>query len=149
MTPRQRDAMLFIQRYVAENGRSPTYAEILTGIHTRSKGCIHRIIQCLTEQGYLSSEKGKERSIKILHPIIEGHFFIFDDETKSLKPIIREVYTPPKLPKEPPKKSGWTNYAPSKKSILRGARKGAEAKRARRALVTLASVSLLKTAGAR
>lgn len=89
MTVVQRRTLLAIQRHFAEHGRAPTYAEIQSAIGSHSRAHVFAILHCLIEQGHLSITKGLARSIRIIRPIIEGEFFVFDPLTKELAPFVR------------------------------------------------------------
>lgn len=65
MTPRQHDLMDFIDRYVAENGASPSFQEMQEALGLGSKSGVHRILERLTERNLINRLPGKSRSIVI------------------------------------------------------------------------------------
>jgi SOS-response transcriptional repressor LexA len=65
MTPRQRDALDFIQTYFASNRCMPTLAEISEGIGQSSRSGAHRLVQGLINRGDLLKTKGSWRSIAL------------------------------------------------------------------------------------
>jgi repressor LexA len=54
LTSRQRDALIFIEDYQREQGRSPTYPEIADGLSISSKSGVHRLVTGLEERGFLA-----------------------------------------------------------------------------------------------
>lgn len=93
MTSRQRQCLLFIQKYIAEHGVPPTYDLIRTSLGIESRGAVFRYLHCLVERGHISVTKGLSRSIKVVTPIVEGEFFVFDDQAKTLIPFVRASLT--------------------------------------------------------
>lgn len=63
MTPRQLQLMVFVQRYVAEHGYSPTCREIAAGIGIRAASHVHYLILALEERGLVRHLPGRSRSI--------------------------------------------------------------------------------------
>lgn len=87
MTQRQRQAMLFIQRFIAERGYGPSGREIGEAVGTKSSGRVRALILALRERGYISFIPNRHRSITVLRPIsplYEVH--VFNDATKELEP---------------------------------------------------------------
>lgn len=63
LTPRQRDAMLFIQSAYEATGVGPSYDEIKNGLGLASKSSINRLVVSLEQRGYLGRVSGAGRSI--------------------------------------------------------------------------------------
>lgn len=56
MTPRQRDVLDFMARYIADRGFSPSYEEISHALGLVSRGNAHKIVEGLIQRGYLKRE---------------------------------------------------------------------------------------------
>lgn len=56
MTPRQREALDFIARYIADRGYSPSYQEVADAIGLASKSGVCRIVRSLVQRGHLKQE---------------------------------------------------------------------------------------------
>lgn len=66
-TPQQRAALEFIKGYIAQNGVSPTFAEISDALTLNSKSGVHRLLQGLSERGAVSYLPHRHRSIRVLN----------------------------------------------------------------------------------
>lgn len=64
-TRRQRDALVFIQGYIAENDYSPSFEEIMSAIGLRSKSGVHRIVYALHDRGLIQYAPGRKRGIAL------------------------------------------------------------------------------------
>lgn len=56
MTPRQRDVLDFMARYIADRGFSPSYEEISHALGLASRSGAHRMVNGLIQRGYLKRE---------------------------------------------------------------------------------------------
>jgi SOS-response transcriptional repressor LexA len=65
LTSRQREALEFIQEFIANKGYSPSLTEIGNGIDLASKSTTHGIITRLQEKGYITQEAKSPRSIRV------------------------------------------------------------------------------------
>ena len=65
MTRLEEKILAFISRYMAEQGVSPTLAEIGEAVSVRSRGTVHRYLTSLISQGYLSKRGRSWRSISL------------------------------------------------------------------------------------
>ncbi|MCK5394901.1 MAG: transcriptional repressor LexA [Gammaproteobacteria bacterium] len=68
LTDKQRLTLDFIERYIATHTVSPKLQEIAEGIGIRSRGVAHRYIQALTDTGFIETDSGKHRGIRLLKP---------------------------------------------------------------------------------
>ena len=59
-----------IEWFIENNGYSPTYRELAVLLHTSSGTMLERVL-LLEKKGYLSSENGKARSIKVIKGVID------------------------------------------------------------------------------
>lgn len=71
MTPRQRDALAFIERYQAENpGLSPSFEDIRVGLDLASRSQVSKVLNSLEERGLLRRIRGRARALEILKPAL-------------------------------------------------------------------------------
>lgn len=68
LTDKQQQALDFIQRYISTHTVPPKLQEIAEGIGIRSRGVAHRYVQALSNAGYIDTDNGKHRSIRLLKP---------------------------------------------------------------------------------
>lgn len=66
MNTTQKQVLTFTQRFIDENGYSPSYREIIAGTSITSLSVVKLNLEKLEEQGYLSLNPKKSRSI-VLH----------------------------------------------------------------------------------
>lgn len=67
MTPRQKRVYDFIKWYQMETGGvCPSYREIAAGVELKSIGHVSKVLQALSERGYIRVLKNRARSIEIL-----------------------------------------------------------------------------------
>ncbi|MBQ7030819.1 MAG: transcriptional regulator [Bacilli bacterium] len=69
LTKRQKIILEAIDYFIQENGYSPTYNEIANLIGANNISSIFGICLKLEIKGYISTEKGKSRTIRILKTI--------------------------------------------------------------------------------
>ena len=65
MTRKQAELRTYIEKYINDNGYSPSYAEMMVGIGLKSKSGIHRLVEGLVKQGKIKRVKFIHRSIEI------------------------------------------------------------------------------------
>lgn len=63
MTPREKDVYDFIVAYRAQNGRSPTFQEIGTGVGLKSVSTVHKYVSSLVQKGILEHAQGTMRAL--------------------------------------------------------------------------------------
>lgn len=67
LTARQHELLVFIEKFIAEHGHSPSYTEMGIAIgKVRSR--VHSLVNRLIDRGHLRNGKGKYRSIEIVNP---------------------------------------------------------------------------------
>lgn len=66
ITKKQKEILEFITSYINKNDYSPTYEEIASHFKLKSVATIHEHIENLREQGYLTTQENKARSIDII-----------------------------------------------------------------------------------
>jgi len=68
LTPRQADALKFVERYILEEGRPPSFQEVTEGIGLTSRGSVLRILRILDRKGYIKLPRGQRRAMEIVKP---------------------------------------------------------------------------------
>jgi len=66
VTPKQRNLLVFIIRYMADRGHAPSFAEMVKAMGLHSKAGIHRMLGALEERGYIARRANRARAIEIL-----------------------------------------------------------------------------------
>lgn len=92
MTPKQRDLLLYIQRYIDANQCAPSYEEMQAAQHLASKSGIHRLISALEAFGYLRKIPSRARSLELLKRINDPEApLISDDGRAAFKELVKSV----------------------------------------------------------
>ena len=78
LTRKQRDALAFIRDYIAANGTSPNYAEIMSGLGLATKSCVSRLVIALEERGAITRVFNRARSIALREPASDDYKAGFD-----------------------------------------------------------------------
>lgn len=65
LTKKQRDLLVFINKYTQETGLSPSFEEMKAGLDLKSKSGIHRLINALVERGFLERLPNKARALEV------------------------------------------------------------------------------------
>jgi len=68
LTDKQQHVLDFIQRYIATHTVPPKLQEIAEGIGIRSRGVAHRYVQALAKAGFVETDSGRHRGIRLLRP---------------------------------------------------------------------------------
>ena len=68
MTPRERDAHDVIRNFIEGRGYSPSRAEICKALGITSRAHVQRLIKNLRDQGLLTYEPRRSRSIRLIDP---------------------------------------------------------------------------------
>lgn len=91
LTHRQKVVLDYIRDY-AEQGHSPSYGEIASGVHI-SRGHAHEMVKKLVERGHLTrGGEGSHRSLRVVIPrkpvvtYTNAVYFKWDEESQGLKP---------------------------------------------------------------
>jgi len=69
LTAKQRALADFIESHRREHGSAPTYQEIAAHFHFRSVNAVTSHIRLLRQKGYLASDSGKARSLRVISPL--------------------------------------------------------------------------------
>src|SRR5580700_10974128 len=68
ITRRQRQVYDFISEFVQENGYSPSFEEIASGMELSSLATVHKHISNLEKKGLLTRDYNRSRSIDLVPP---------------------------------------------------------------------------------
>ena len=68
LTDKQRLTLNFIERYIATHTVAPKLQEIAEGIGINSRGVAHRYVQALIDAGFVETDSGRHRGIRLLKP---------------------------------------------------------------------------------
>lgn len=66
LTRKQHELVLYLHRYLAEHGVSPSFEEMKEALGLRSKSGIHRLITGLEERGFIKRLQHRARAIEVL-----------------------------------------------------------------------------------
>jgi repressor LexA len=66
LTDAHRKTLSFIKTYIKTHGYAPKLYEIANGIGISSRGVVHRYVQSLIEAGYIKTEAGQHRGIRLI-----------------------------------------------------------------------------------
>ena len=68
ITRRQHQVYDFISRFMTEQGYSPSYEEIASGLKLHSLATVHKHVSNLEKKGLLTRDYNRSRSIDLLPP---------------------------------------------------------------------------------
>jgi repressor LexA len=71
LTPRQKEVLDFLYRFVEENGYSPSYEEIAGGLQLASLATVHKHISALEAKQYLRRSFNQSRSLELTAKYME------------------------------------------------------------------------------
>jgi repressor LexA len=66
-TKKQRELLTFIETFIAENGYSPSYREIMTGCNYTSVATVSLHVNNLIKRGHLVKREHNARSLEVVH----------------------------------------------------------------------------------
>ncbi len=78
LTAKQRALADFIESHRRKHGSAPTYQEIADHFRFRSVNAVTSHIRLLRQKGYLASDSGKTRSLRIISPLAKLRSRIVD-----------------------------------------------------------------------
>ena len=78
LTAKQRALADFIESHRREHGSAPTYQEIADHFRFRSLNAVTSHIRLLRQKGYLASDSGKARSLRVISPLAKLRSRIVD-----------------------------------------------------------------------
>lgn len=65
LTPKQKNVLEFLQRFIQENGYSPSYQEIANAFGLSSRSTAQKYVERLREAGYLDMESNSKRGVSV------------------------------------------------------------------------------------
>lgn len=65
LTPKQKNVLEFLQRFIQENGYSPSYQEIANAFDLSSRSTAQKYVERLREAGYLDMDANSKRGVSI------------------------------------------------------------------------------------
>ena len=66
LTPRQRELLIFIRRYMDDNGYAPTLSRMSEELNLASKSSAFRLLSAMEKRGFIRRLSHRERAIEIL-----------------------------------------------------------------------------------
>mgnify|MGYP000544235136 CR=1 FL=1 len=66
MTRRQSELLKYIDRYITDNGYSPSYKEMMHAVNLKSKSGIHRLLALLHKHDKIKWKRSIARSVEVL-----------------------------------------------------------------------------------
>ena|SRR5690348_3619225 len=66
-TKKQRELLLFIERFISEHGYSPSYREIMNGLYYTSVATVSLHVNSLIRRGHLRKRDRSARSLEVVH----------------------------------------------------------------------------------
>ena len=73
LTPRQKEVLDFLVNFVEDNGYSPSYEEIATGMNLASLATVHKHVSALEARGYLKRGFNQSRSLDVSAEYVTQH----------------------------------------------------------------------------
>ncbi|OPZ77021.1 MAG: LexA repressor [Alphaproteobacteria bacterium ADurb.Bin438] len=81
ITKKQHELLIFIDKYIKENGISPSYDEMKDALNLQSKSGIHRLVLGLEERKFLKRLENRARAIEVIR--------LPEDVEKTKKPVAK------------------------------------------------------------
>lgn len=66
-TKKQRELLVFIERFIGEHGYSPSYREIMSGLNYTSVATVSLHVNSLIRRGHLHKRDRSARSLEVVH----------------------------------------------------------------------------------
>src|SRR5258708_27453801 len=71
LTKRQKEVMGFITEFVRENGYSPSYEELASGLNLASVATVHKHVSSLEAKQYLTRAYNQSRSLQVTNRYLQ------------------------------------------------------------------------------
>lgn len=71
-TKKQRELLSFIEQFIGEHGYSPSFREIMNGLHYNSVATVALHVNNLIKRGHLRKRDHSARSLEVTSPTIES-----------------------------------------------------------------------------
>jgi SOS-response transcriptional repressor LexA len=72
-TKKQRDILVYIERFIGEHGYSPSYREIMNGLDYTSVATVSLHVNSLIQRGHLRKRDRSARSLEVVEPTGKQH----------------------------------------------------------------------------
>ena len=82
-TKKQQELLTFIEAFILENGYSPSYREIMTGLNYTSVATVSLHINNLIRRGHLKKRDRSARSLEVVKPEIKGETRVTPKQLKT------------------------------------------------------------------
>jgi repressor LexA len=89
ITPKQRELVLYLQRYIDQHQCCPSYDEMTAGLGLVSKSGIHRLLEGLEARGYVERLPHRARAIALLKRVHDPEAPAANEDT--LRSALREL----------------------------------------------------------
>lgn len=99
LTPKQQQLFDFIDKRISETGISPSFDEMREAVGLKSKSGIHRLVQSLTERGFIRQLKNKARALEVVRRPVEDAIANVKDGIKNFSETISQTLDLPILGK--------------------------------------------------
>lgn len=74
-TKKQRELLAYIQQFIGEHGYSPSYREIMNGLHYTSVATVALHVGNLIKRGHLKKRDRSARSLEVVDNVEAAHVF--------------------------------------------------------------------------
>jgi len=82
-TKKQRELLNFIEEFIAEHGYSPSYREIMSGLHYNSVATVALHVNNLIRRGHLHKRDYSARSLEVVKPTLIAETKITPKQLKT------------------------------------------------------------------
>src|SRR5688500_14462221 len=65
LTPKQKNVLEFLQRFIQENGYSPSYQEIANAFNLSSRSTAQKYVERLRDAGFLDVDANSKRGVSV------------------------------------------------------------------------------------
>lgn len=90
-TKKQRELLQFIQQFIGEHGYSPSYREIMNGLHYTSVATVALHIGNLIKRGHLRKRDRSARSLEVVDTITPDHILSNEVAPAEEKWLVEKV----------------------------------------------------------
>jgi repressor LexA len=99
LTSKQQQLLDFIDKNIAETGISPSFDEMREAVGLKSKSGIHRLVQSLTERGFVRQLKNKARALEVVRRPVEEAVSNVKESIKNFTETVSQTLDLPILGK--------------------------------------------------
>ncbi|MGH7250087.1 MAG: hypothetical protein ACREGC_03865 [Minisyncoccia bacterium] len=73
-TKKQRELLTYIEQFITQNGYSPSYREIMSGLNYTSVATVALHVNSLIKRGHLKKRDHSARSLEVVKQKVDGEF---------------------------------------------------------------------------